>query len=262
MSNPLPLGAVSDAVILMAGVGSRLGSQTGVLAKPLVRIGGRPLISYTFEVLQRAGVRNVHAVMGATSERLAAALRPLVPSGLQLHAIFNPDWQKQNGVSMLCAEARVNAPFFLVMGDHLFEFAILAELLAQGVDHGVSLAVDRKIESIFDLEDATKVWSEGDRVVKIGKELAEYNAIDTGVFLCAEEIFDFLKRAQLHGDCSLSDGMRLLAAEQKLRAVDVGEAWWQDVDTPEMLAHAEQESARLLRHNARALPQECIARES
>ena len=42
------------------------------------------------------------------------------------------------------------------------------------------------------------------------------------------------------------DGVRLMAAERKVRAIDIGEAWWQDVDTPEMLAHAEQEVARLL----------------
>jgi 1L-myo-inositol 1-phosphate cytidylyltransferase len=33
--------------------------------------------------------------------------------------------------------------------------------------------------------------------------------------------------------------MRQLAREQKLRAFDIGEAHWQDVDSPEALAHAE-----------------------
>ena len=41
------------------------------------------------------------------------------------------------------------------------------------------------------------------------------------------------------GNCSLSDGMRQLAAERRLRALEIGEAHWQDVDTPEALAHAE-----------------------
>jgi NDP-sugar pyrophosphorylase family protein len=40
------------------------------------------------------------------------------------------------------------------------------------------------------------------------------------------------------GDCSLSDGMRILAANHKLLAFDVGEALWQDVDTPEALEYA------------------------
>jgi hypothetical protein len=31
-----------------------------------------------------------------------------------------------------------------------------------------------------------------------------------------------------------------MASEGKARAVDIGNAWWQDIDTPEMLAQAEK----------------------
>ena len=99
----------------------------------------------------------------------------------------------------------------------------------------VNLAIDRKIDTIFDLDDATKVQTSGDQLTAIGKELTDYDAIDTGVFLCSDELFRYLKAAQRDGDCSLSDGVRLMAADGKVRAVDIGGAWWQDVDTPEML---------------------------
>ncbi|HEV3409797.1 MAG TPA: NTP transferase domain-containing protein, partial [Chthoniobacterales bacterium] len=61
---------VTDAVILMAGAGSRLGGAEGAVAKPLVEINGQPLISYTFAALESVGVRRIHAVLGAHSERL------------------------------------------------------------------------------------------------------------------------------------------------------------------------------------------------
>ena len=49
-------------------------------------------------------------------------------------------------------------------------------------------------------------------------------------------------------DCSLSDGIRLMAMDDKVRAIDIGESWWQDVDTPRMLRHAEKRmSSRVLR---------------
>ncbi|HSH37779.1 MAG TPA: NTP transferase domain-containing protein [Chthoniobacterales bacterium] len=253
--------AVTEAVILMAGVGSRLGAAGGALAKPLVQIAGQPLISYTFEALVAAGVRTVHAVMGANSERLAAEVEPLAPVAVRFHTIINPDWEKQNGVSVLAAAGHVRAPFILTMGDHLFEPTLLDALLDSADPAQVNLAVDRKVESIFDLDDATKVQTAGTRLVGIGKDLAQYDAIDTGVFLCSEEIFSYLRAAQREGDCSLSDGVRLMASDRKVRAVDVGDAWWQDVDTPEMLARAEQESARLLLKGGRRSTQERVACE-
>lgn len=230
---------ISDAVVLMAGTGSRLRASGQSLPKPLVPIFGRPLICYIVEALEKAGVRNLHAVVGANGGALVRALRPLLPSGIRLHPIANPDWQKQNGISVLCAAGKVRAPFFLTMGDHLFDPAVLERVVERADSSELNLAIDRKIEAIFDLDDAMKVQTTGDRVSAIGKNLACYDAIDTGVFFCPNELFDYLERAKKDGDCSLADGVRLMAEEGKVRAIEIGEAWWQDVDTPEMYAHAE-----------------------
>jgi choline kinase len=132
------------------------------------------------------------------------------------------------------------------MGDHLFQSSILDELVAQSDSSHLNLAIDRKIGSVFDLDDAMKVQTDGNLITAIGKKLESYNAIDTGIFLCPEIIFDYLRRALQDGDCSLADGVRLMAAEGNALAIDIGQAWWQDVDTPEMLARAEQEAPRLL----------------
>jgi len=57
----------------------------------------------------------------------------------------------------------------------------------------------------FDLEDAMKVQTRGNRVIGIGKDLRNYDAVDTGLLVCPLEIFDYLERSKQNGDCSLAD---------------------------------------------------------
>ncbi|MFL6519363.1 MAG: NTP transferase domain-containing protein [Chthoniobacterales bacterium] len=232
---------VSDAVILMAGTGSRLRGSAETIAKPLIPIGGRPLISYAIESFDKVGVQRIHAVVGPNGEELAAAVAPLLPGHMQFHPVPNPKWQKQNGVSLLMAAGKVRSPFFLAMGDHLFQPSILDSLLQSADPTRLNLAIDRKIASIFDLDDAMKIRTEANQLIAIGKKLDDYNAIDTGIFICPETVFEYLRRVLRNDDCSLADGVRLMAEEGNALAIDIGDAWWQDVDTPEMLARAEEE---------------------
>jgi 1L-myo-inositol 1-phosphate cytidylyltransferase len=237
---------ISEAVILMAGSGSRLRGAEETFLKPLVPILGRPLISYTIDALAGAGIRKVNAVVGFESERLSAAVSRLMPAGIEICVIKNLEWRKENGISLLAAKDYATAPFLLTMSDHLFNDATV-DLLIESADlNQLNLAIDRKLDSIFDLDDAMKVQTRGDRVAAIGKNLRAYDAIDAGLFVCPLEIFEYLERAKQGGDCSLADGIRLMAADNKVGAINIGEAWWQDVDTPEMLQCAEKKlSARI-----------------
>jgi 1L-myo-inositol 1-phosphate cytidylyltransferase len=231
---------ISEAVILMAGSGSRLRGADETFLKPLVPILGRPLISYTIDALAGAGIRKVNAVVGFESERLSAAVARLMPAGIEICVVKNLEWQKENGISLLAAKDHVTATFLLTMSDHLFNDATV-DLLIESADlNQVNLAIDKKLDSIFDLDDAMKVQTRGDRVAAIGKNLRAYDAIDAGLFVCPLEIFEYLERAKQGGNCSLADGIRLMAADNKVRAIDIGDAWWQDVDTPEMLQCAEK----------------------
>ena len=236
---------ITDAVILMAGTGSRLRGSAETMAKPLIPIGGRPLISYAIDSFDKGGITTIHAIVGPNGDELAAAVAPVVPSHIKFNAISNENWRKQNGVSLLTAAGRVRSPFLLAMGDHLFQSSIVERLIAEADSARLNLAIDKKIEAIFDLDDAMKVRVEDDRIVAIGKKLENYNAIDTGIFICPESIFESLRRVMKDDDCALADGVRLMAEEGNALGIDIGEAWWQDVDTPEMLARAEAEIGRL-----------------
>src|SRR6266481_6475739 len=237
----------SEALILMAGEGSRLRGANKAFLKPFVPVLGRPLISYTLDTLTHAGIKTLNFVIGYESERMIAKLKQLIPSNLSVAFIENRDWQKQNGISLLTAADRVANPFVLTMSDHIFENAIIDRLLDSFTPGFLNVAVDRKLDSIFDLEDAMKVRTRGNWIADIGKKLRDYDAIDIGLFVCPLEIFDYLERAKSgsgQSDCSLADGVRLMARDNKVRATDIGESWWQDVDTPQMLQHAERQMAK------------------
>ncbi|HYY34808.1 MAG TPA: NTP transferase domain-containing protein [Candidatus Binatia bacterium] len=237
------MSPIREAVILMAGEGSRLRGSDKTFLKPFVTVRGRPLISYILDALIRAGIGTVNFVVGYESERMIDQMRQLIPSDLDSAFIENRDWQKQNGISLLTAAERVATPFLLTMSDHLFDDMIVDHLLHSFDPALLSAAVDRKLDSIFDLEDAMKVRVRGERITDIGKSLRDYDAIDIGLFVCPLEIFDYLERAKSisrRSDCSLAEGVRLMAGDDKVRAIDIGDGWWQDVDTPSMLQRAEK----------------------
>jgi choline kinase len=245
--------AISEAVVLMAGEGSRLRGSDKTLLKPFVPVLGRPLICYTMDALIHAGIKKANFIVGYQSGRIIAAVKQLIPSELEPSFIENPNWQKQNGISLLAAVNDLTSPFLLTMSDHLFDQSIVDLLLRNAVLDQLNLALDRKLDSIFDIDDAMKVQTQGDRILKIGKDLTVYDGIDTGLFVCPLDIFDYLERVKSRSrgrDCSLADGVRLMASEDKARAVDIGDAWWQDIDTIPMLACAEtQLRSRLTRRD-------------
>ncbi len=229
-------------VILAAGFGSRLqGVSDETTLKPLTPVAGRPLLFRTLDGLVEAGCRRIVIVIGFEAHELRAAVENGYDREVELVFVENPHFRLANGVSLLCAKDQVDGEFVLTMADHVFDQAILDLAMAYEVaPGGACLLVDAKVDEVFDLDDATKVLAENDRIVKIGKQIPEYNRIDTGCFVCTTALFDELQAVyDDRGDASLSNGIQALALKDKMRVLDIGDARWQDVDTPEMMAEAE-----------------------
>jgi choline kinase len=238
------MSAVSEAVILIAGQGSRLRGADKNFLKPFVPVLGRPLLSYILQAVSCAGISTAYFVVGYESERVIAKAKQLIPSNINASFIVNREWEKQNGISLLAAADHVSAPFLLTMGDHVFDDTIIDCLLNNFEPGLLNLAIDRKVDSIVDLDDAMKVQTRENKVIGIGKNLQSYDAIDTGLFVCPTEIFGYLEQAKsINGgsDCSLANGVELMAIDGKVRGIDIGSARWHDIDTPRVLEHAEQD---------------------
>lgn len=231
---------VKKAVIIAAGMGSRLNGSGGNLPKPLVPVAGVGLLKRTLLSARRAGIGEFVVVVGYRGEEVRQAISEDPQVDVRIDWVENPEWGRGNGISVLKARDYVDGPFLLMMADHLFEPQVIARLRLLPVAGGEAvLGVDDRLDRVHDMEDATKVFLEGDRILRIGKDLEDYNAVDTGIFLCTPALFDGIERSVADGDDSLSGGVRVLAAEGNMRAAGIGGLFWLDVDTPAARRYAE-----------------------
>jgi choline kinase len=139
------------------------------------------------------------------------------------------------------ADALGPAPHLLMMADHLFDPAIVAGIIA-APRAPLTLAVDRRLNNpLVDLDDVTRVRTRDGAIVAIGKHLADYDAFDCGVFRVDGRFHDALRGSiAAGGGGSISAGVEALAATGGARTIDIGSAWWLDVDDPKALAQAEE----------------------
>lgn len=228
-------------LIIAAGKGSRIAHMGP--PKPLLPLDGVPLIQRTIESAVSAGVRNFVVVTGYRSQEIEAFVSQMAgEQNLSIETVYNPDYEKENGLSVQCAADKLDEPFFLMMADHVVDPAILKKLKHQPHnDDDTILAVDSRTGNNpdIDIDDVTKVLTDQDLIVNIGKTIPDYNAFDTGVFLCTPALFKALQESSANGDHSLSGGIRVLAAEKKAKVMDIGESRWFDVDDETAFRKAE-----------------------
>lgn len=229
-----------EAVIIAAGEGSRMSRLCS--PKPLTPLLGLPIVERILLIAKSAGIHDFKIVVGYKAAVIKEAIGDGRKYGVRIKYIENPEWEKGNGVSVLQAKDHVHGKFLLLMSDHLFDEQILERLLTADVKPGhCVLCVDRNVsQDHSNLEDATKVYCENDYVKQIGGSLSNFNAIDTGLFLCTPAIFESLEQSVRNGRYSLSAGTQILAEQGKLGTLDVTGSFWIDVDDESALQKARQ----------------------
>ncbi|MBK9757260.1 MAG: NTP transferase domain-containing protein [Nannocystis sp.] len=140
----------NTAIILAAGMGSRLAANGDAesFSKPLIEVVGQSLLARTVAACRAAGADHILVVTGFRAELVEQEVERL--SHGDLAVVFNPDWQRANGMSLLACRARIDGDrFALMMSDHIFDPTILADLFRlQPPPGSVTLAVDRKIQDV------------------------------------------------------------------------------------------------------------------
>lgn len=220
-----------DCLIIAAGHGSRLRGISP--SKPLTPVAGVPLIEHVVRAAAAGGASRFTIVTGHEAARVEAFLATL--ADFPIRTVRVADWDLPNGHSVLAGAATIDGDYLLTMADHLFDPAIVRRLI-DARPAALTLAVDRDLEGpLLDMDDATKVETGADgAIARIGKTLARFDAIDTGLFRATPALGDAI------GDGgSLSEGVQRLADRGLAATIDVTGLRWLDVDDPAALTKAE-----------------------
>ncbi|HLD75348.1 MAG TPA: NTP transferase domain-containing protein [Bdellovibrionota bacterium] len=228
---------INTALILAAGEGSRLVTQKLPFPKPLQLCHDLSLAERSLTALHQHGINKFYVTLGYKKDEVKAHFQEIA-SKFKLHVEFIEvaDWQKGNGVSALAAQTQLkNSSFLLTMVDHAFEREFIAQFLSSinESEDEICLAVDFKPSEECDLVDATKVEIKNQYIKKIGKDLRDWQGVDTGLFYCTSVLFKGLQAASKNKLYTLSHGIENVAADKKVRAIDVSSYQWFDIDTPQ-----------------------------
>jgi choline kinase len=230
-----------QAVLLAAGLGSRLGQLTEHLPKALIPVGGEPLLAYAVRFARAAGAAEV-VVVGGFGYALVAA--EAARRGLAVRLCENGAFRDGNLVSLFAARPHLDgARDTLVMNiDHIYRPAIAALAAAPADDVTAFIDTDRTLGA-----DDMKVERDGaGRVRRIAKTLATYDAGYVGMtkipasaaagYWAAAEAAQRDEGRAIHVERVLG---RLAEAGRGPLCRDISGHGWLEVDLPEERDRAE-----------------------
>jgi choline kinase len=233
---------VEAAVILVAGIGSRLRPITDTRPKALAPVGDETILGRAARLLLDFGVSRLILATGYREDAVRAAV-----VGLPCEVVFcpNPRFDStQNSVSLaLCRAAVAGRSFFKLDGDVVFDKEVLTRIAAPNTELSVGVDSRRKLDA-----EAMKVVVEGNSIRRFGKavELADSHGESIGIERIAAsastKLFDALDARIAAGVTNLyyEDVYSEMIARGELEAevADVSGLRWTEVDTFEDLEAA------------------------
>ena len=232
-----------QAIILAAGLGSRLGSLTSNLPKAMIPVAGRVLIDWALEFCRQCGVSRRIVVSGFGRDALTEHLRGGDPDAI---IVDNPDYREGNLLSLRAGQPALLPGGFLLMNtDHIYPAAI-ARLV------GRTMAGAQEVSAFCDFDrdlgaDDMKVRLDGrQRVVTMSKQLDRWDAGYVGMTFVPAAYrvsYELAVRdtAEIVGRMANVEQVlvRLAELDQLPAIVDVSGHGWYEVDEPHERAAAE-----------------------
>ncbi|MGH7752003.1 MAG: sugar phosphate nucleotidyltransferase [Gemmatimonadales bacterium] len=244
--------SIRRAVLLAAGRGTRLGAITANYPKPLLEVGGRPLIAHILDGLVAARVEAVTIVTGHFADLLESELGNGKHAGIAIRYVRQ---ERIEGTARALALARQfcgEEPFFFGWGDILVRPENYVRVIGatRFADHVVAVnrVDDPATGGAVYIEDGNALErGESARVIRLvekpaaGTSMTHWNNAGFGVLGPAiwGEI-DRLKPSE-RGEYELPQAIAgLVDGGAEVRAVPVAGPWF-DVGTPEDLERARAE---------------------
>lgn len=223
------------AMVLAAGLGTRLRPLTETWPKPAMPFLGQPLLRYTFALLARAGITGV----GFNTHHLPEVMRRTAEAegerfGLRTETVHEPVIQGTGGgIRGLSSFLRTEKTFVVFNGDILFAVD-LKPLLETHAQSGAAATMVLLPMPAGEKYAAVETTPEGE-VRRIaghgpgGEVLQPWHF--TGVHLMTPAVFDFMTPGAPE-DINRDVYPRLMAKGLKVRGVVAQHSYWSDLGTP------------------------------
>ncbi|MFB6372303.1 MAG: hypothetical protein ABEN55_04170, partial [Bradymonadaceae bacterium] len=188
---------IRQALIPAAGRGARLDGHVGLLA----------------------GV-----VVGYEGDQIVRELTNHPKLELELEFIDHDGWKQGLASSVRQADGQLDSPFVLAMADHWFDQDLVDRAVERDLDDDAVLElIDPDVDDVYDVDSAVKVRAVEDRAEEVGFELADYNAVDAGLFVASNGLFDACKDAMRETEpAGLADVLGKLAANARVFDLEEG----------------------------------------
>ena len=220
------------AIILAGGEGTRLKSVTGDLPKPMVRLGGKPVLEHILTLLRRSGVTEACMALHYCPEIIREYFGDGERFGMRLSYHEETAQLGTAGGVRACADFYGDRDFLVISGDCVCDFDLKALMEAhrrhgsavtmalyahpQPLQYGIVLT-DRlgRIVSFVEKPD----WS---RVVS--------DLVNTGIYVLSPEAMGHVPAGQ---QCDFAKDLfpKLMGLGYELRGLPM-EGYWCDIGTP------------------------------
>lgn len=231
-----------QAIILAAGLNTRFLDQFDErFIKQSLEVNHTPIMIRSMHALEQINCSEIVLVVGENKDRITELINNHYKGNLQITLVENLKPDRANGYSLGLSQHVVSGWFYLLMSDHLYNQAFMKKAAGVTSTDTPSLFVDYKIDKIFDLDDATKVLEKDRQIKAIGKQIEDYNCIDTGFFYLNEDIFNAFNDLERNQNAiSISEIIQKYSASSQFVVTDIEDAIWQDVDDMNMYEYAKE----------------------